>query len=177
MENITSYTSSFLDSLNHSNFTENITNTSYELLSNVSDFNFPLNTNKLLLPTWWKLFDEKYLRHSLQWTIALTIAYFLILIIGVIGNVMVILVVLLRPKMRSVTNIFIMNLAVADLFVIVFCVAGTLFSHVSARKLPFILNLSPFSKIISQDTKKLNTKFTTTYLFQLGYLAHFLAKV
>ncbi len=137
MENVTIQNQSFYESVYDLdlNFTDNFTEIYYEKSVNSSYSNIFLDTNKLLLPTWWKLFDEKYLRHSIQWTIVLTIAYFLILIIGVIGNVMVILVVALRPKMRSVTNLFIMNLAVADLFVIVFCVAGTLLSHVFARKL------------------------------------------
>lgn len=86
------------------------------------------------LDIWWNVFDEQYLRHSLGWTFTLVTAYTLILIIGVIGNIMVILVVALRPQMRTVTNMFIMNLAVADLFVIWFCVPGTLVSNVFQRK-------------------------------------------
>ncbi len=87
-----------------------------------------------LSESWWNVFDERYFRHSLEWTITLIIAYMLILVIGVIGNCMVILVVILRPRMRSVTNIFIMNLAVADLFVIVFCVCPTLLANLFKRK-------------------------------------------
>ncbi len=101
------------------------------------DGNFSnLNTSEgyMLNESWWNVFDEKYLRHSMAWTITLIVAYMLILIVGVIGNFMVILVISLRPQMRSVTNMFIMNLAVADLFVIVFCVPATLLSNIFTRK-------------------------------------------
>ncbi len=87
-----------------------------------------------LLESWWNVFDERYLRHGLGWTITLIIAYMSILVAGVIGNVMVVLVVLLRPQMRTVTNMFITNLAVADLFVIVFCVPSTLLANIFSRK-------------------------------------------
>ncbi len=63
------------------------------------------------------------------------IAYISILVIGVIGNLMVILVNLLRPQMRTVTDMFIMNLAGADLFVVVFVVPLTLLANICARKL------------------------------------------
>ncbi len=89
---------------------------------------------ELLVQSWWNVFDQRFLRHGWGWTITLIIAYMSILVAGVIGNVMVILVVSLRRQMRTVTNMFIMNLAVADLFVIVFCVPSTLLANIFARK-------------------------------------------
>lgn len=93
---------------------------------------FPLAV--LLKESWWNVFNEKYLRHSWGWTVTLISVYVFILVAGVIGNCMVILVVALRPKMKTVTNIFIMNLAVADLFVIVFGVGPTLLANIFQRK-------------------------------------------
>lgn len=93
------------------------------------------------------IFDKRNLRHSVGWTVALIIAYVLILIIGIIGNCMVILVVLLRPQMRTVTNMFIMNLAVADLFVIVFCLPATLLANVLTRKWKPLLSLCLFIRL------------------------------
>ncbi len=130
------YTASLLNSsssvfsVEHYNPTRN-----YDSLERASDSesNFPLA--KLLQESWWNVFDDKYFRHSWEWTLTLIIAYMTILIAGVIGNSMVILVVLQRHQMRTVTNIFIMNLAVADLFVIVFCVGPTLLANVLQRKL------------------------------------------
>lgn len=87
-----------------------------------------------LFESWWNIFDPKYLKHGCGWTITLIIAYLTILVVGVIGNLVVILVVLMRRQMRTVTNLFIMNLAVADFFVIVFCVPSTLLANVFSRK-------------------------------------------
>ncbi len=92
-----------------------------------------------VLENWWSVFDQKYLRHSIEWTIVLLIAYIFILVTGTIGNFMVILVVVKRPQMRTITNIFIMNLAVADLLVIVFCVPVTLLANAFSRKSTKIL--------------------------------------
>ncbi len=128
------------------NFTDTLANVSLEISTEQMDisketYNTPTNGSDNLFPlailweeSWWNVFDEKYLRHSWEWTVTLITAYILILIAGVIGNCMVILVVLLRPQMRTVTNIFIMNLAVADLFVILFCVGPTLLANVFLRK-------------------------------------------
>ncbi len=96
----------------------------------------PFLSADLLEQNWWNVFDQRYFRHSTEWTVILIVAYMLILVVGVIGNSMVILVVVLRPQMRTVTNMFIMNLAVADLFVIVFCAPATLLSNIFQRKSP-----------------------------------------
>ncbi len=65
----------------------------------------------LLLENWWNIFGQRYVRHGWGWTITITVAYLLILIVELIGNLMVILVVSLRRKMRTVTTMFILNLA------------------------------------------------------------------
>lgn len=56
-------------------------------------------------------------------------AYCLISMIGVVGNVAVFIVVTKSPQMRTLTNKFIGNLAVADLLVNVVCVPFTLVSN------------------------------------------------
>ncbi len=101
-------------------------------LANGSVNLFPLAL--LLEESWWNVFDPKYLRHSWEWTIALITAYMLVFMAGLIGNIMVILVVLFRPQIRTVTNMLIMNLAVADLFVIIFCVGPTLLANILERE-------------------------------------------
>lgn len=94
----------------------------------------PIGRNEQLSPEY---LDERCLRHGWRWTITMIIAYMPILVAGVIENLMVTLVVLLRSQMRTVTNIFIMNLAVAALFVTGFCVPSTLLANIFARKLFF----------------------------------------
>ena len=54
-------------------------------------------------------------------TILVTFFYRLIYIFGITGNVMVILVVWRNKTMRNSTNVFLVNLSVADLCVILIC--------------------------------------------------------
>lgn len=74
------------------------------------------------------------LKYSNFWTASFTIAYSLIFILGFVGNVIVISVISSKPQMRTVTNIFICNLAVADLLVVLFCVPVTLAANIFIRK-------------------------------------------
>lgn len=62
------------------------------------------------------------------------VAYLIVFIVGLIGNSFVIAVVFRAPRMRTVTNFFIVNLALADILVIVFCVPPTLMSSIFVRK-------------------------------------------
>lgn len=49
----------------------------------------------------------------------------LIGILGLVGNSLVVLVVAANPGMRSTTNILIINLAIADLLFVLFCIPFT----------------------------------------------------
>ncbi|CAF1107044.1 unnamed protein product [Rotaria sordida] len=53
------------------------------------------------------------------------ILYVIVFIVGTIGNLLVIIVIQRNRSMRTVTNMFIMNLAAADLLVLVFCLPAT----------------------------------------------------
>lgn len=58
---------------------------------------------------------------QLGYIISFTIAFFLIGIIGIVGNILVIFVIFNDKKMRkSLTNMLIVNLAVADSIIMVF---------------------------------------------------------
>ncbi|EEC18662.1 allatostatin receptor, putative [Ixodes scapularis] len=57
--------------------------------------------------------------------IVVPILFGAIAVVGFFGNALVVLVVLCNPQMRSTTNILIINLAMADLLFIVFCVPFT----------------------------------------------------
>ncbi|KAM8706936.1 hypothetical protein ACLKA7_011096 [Drosophila subpalustris] len=74
-------------------------------------------------------FDPLY-RHSLAMSIVFCVAYILVFLVGLIGNSFVIAVVLRAPRMRTVTNYFIVNLAIADILVIVFCLPATLIGNI-----------------------------------------------
>lgn len=73
-------------------------------------------------------------RHSLAMTVVYCVAYLIVFIVGFVGNCFVIAVVYRSPRMRTVTNFFIVNLAVADILVIVFCLPATLMSNIFVRK-------------------------------------------
>ncbi|XP_031618626.1 neuropeptide SIFamide receptor-like [Contarinia nasturtii] len=73
---------------------------------------------------------ELLYRHSVTLTAVYCVAYVIVFIVGLIGNSFVIAVVLRSPRMRTVTNYFIVNLAVADILVIVFCLPATLMSNI-----------------------------------------------
>lgn len=79
---------------------------------------------------------ELFYRHSMAMTAVYCIAYLLVFAVGIIGNFFVIAVVFRSPRMRTVTNFFIVNLAVADILVIIFCLPATLMSNIFVRKYP-----------------------------------------
>ncbi|KAK6185598.1 hypothetical protein SNE40_007798 [Patella caerulea] len=55
-----------------------------------------------------------------------TLLYVIIFIVGIIGNGLVITVVAINKDMRNSTNTFLVNLAVADLLVILICMPPAL---------------------------------------------------
>lgn len=84
---------------------------------------------------------DMFYRHSMAMTTMYCVAYLLVFALGIVGNFFVIAVVFRSPRMRTVTNFFIVNLAVADILVIVFCLPATLMSNIFVRKYIFLINL------------------------------------
>lgn len=54
--------------------------------------------------------------------------YFIIFVIALIGNIFVCYVVLMSPRMRTVTNYFILNLSIGDILITLLCVPFTCYS-------------------------------------------------
>lgn len=73
-------------------------------------------------------------RHSPILTTVYCVAYFLVFVIGLVGNCLVVAVVFRAPRMRTVTNLFIVNLAIADILVVVLCIPATLLSNIFVRE-------------------------------------------
>uniref|UniRef100_A0A182P2I5 G-protein coupled receptors family 1 profile domain-containing protein n=1 Tax=Anopheles epiroticus TaxID=199890 RepID=A0A182P2I5_9DIPT len=74
--------------------------------------------------------DPAYeLRYSILGTVLLTVAYALVFILGLLGNISVVIVVKKSTMMRSPTNRFIVNLAYADLLVNFLCLPFTLIGN------------------------------------------------
>ncbi|XP_067326703.1 neuropeptide FF receptor 1-like [Anolis sagrei] len=67
-----------------------------------------------------------YYQHSLPIAASYTVAYLLIFVFCMLGNGLVCFIILRNRRMRTVTNLFILNLAISDLLVGIFCVPTTL---------------------------------------------------
>ncbi|XP_055614813.1 RYamide receptor-like [Toxorhynchites rutilus septentrionalis] len=78
---------------------------------------------------------------SLRFQIVIFLAYSSIFLLSIVGNVAVFLVVYLLPRMKTVTNTFIANLALGDMLMAIFCIP---FSFLSI----FILQHWPFGEAI-----------------------------
>ncbi|XP_041364529.1 neuropeptide receptor 15-like [Gigantopelta aegis] len=89
----------------------------------------------------------------------LSIIFCLIVTVGVIGNGLVVLVVLLDVKMRqSVTNLFIMNLAIADLLIMLFGVPEIVQFVINRGWIlePFLCKMNRFILVVSLYTSVLS---------------------
>ena len=75
--------------------------------------------------------------HKSHFTIVLLVLYSVIFTVGLVGNSLVIIVVIKCRHMRTVTNMFLMNLSIGDLLVVVVC-------------MPF--SLAPYVYMVSNNT-------------------------
>ncbi|XP_029917069.1 neuropeptide FF receptor 1 like 2 [Myripristis murdjan] len=67
-----------------------------------------------------------YYQHSLHVAACYILAYLFIFLLCMVGNVLVCLIVMGNRRMHTVTNLFILNLAISDLLVGIFCIPTTL---------------------------------------------------
>lgn len=74
------------------------------------------------------------------------IAYGIVFVVGVLGNIAVVLVVFKTTRMRSPTNQFIANLAIADLLVNFLCLPFTLIGNLFPGKLKNKIKEKPKTK-------------------------------
>lgn len=91
--------------------------------------------------------------------VILSVLFFVVGFVGILGNSLVIIVILIDRKMRnSVTNLFIMNLAVADLLIMLFGIPeivqfmlnrGWLLGAILCKLDRFILVLSLYVSVLS----------------------------
>lgn len=82
--------------------------------------------------------------NSVSWLLALYSGIFLL---AMVGNLLVIFTLVQNKRMRTITNLFLLNLAVSDLFLGVFCMPFTLvgtilrnfiFGEIMCKLLPFL---------------------------------------
>ena len=74
--------------------------------------------------------QNHYTAFELKIAILISITFGITIIVGIIGNSLVLLTILLQKQMRSTTNILILNLAFAELLFILLCVPFTGFNYV-----------------------------------------------
>nr|CAD2153686.1 unnamed protein product [Meloidogyne enterolobii] len=96
--------------------------------------------------------------------LAIAIVFIPITVIGIFGNILVLLVIALNTQMHDSTSLFISNLALADLLFLTFCVPVTALSYVSKSW--------PFSDSVCYITVSL--QYITCYVsvWTLVLLAH-----
>ncbi|CAD7089962.1 unnamed protein product [Hermetia illucens] len=66
-------------------------------------------------------------------SVVVPVFFGMIAVTGLFGNSLVILVVIANPQMRSTTNLLIVNLAVADLLFVIFCIPFTATDYVLSQ--------------------------------------------
>lgn len=79
--------------------------------------------------------EDLMYRYPWQVNVVLLVGYVSVFVIGLIGNLCVIVVVMRTPRMRgSVTNRLIVNLACVDIVVLLICVPSNLLSNLIHRE-------------------------------------------
>ncbi|KAK0041068.1 cholecystokinin receptor, partial [Biomphalaria pfeifferi] len=75
---------------------------------------------------------ESFLKECMSWMQGSRVSYFIIIpyllifLLSVVGNVLVILTLVRHKKMRTITNMYLLNLAFSDLLLALFCMPFTL---------------------------------------------------
>lgn len=96
--------------------------------------------------------------------------YSIIFLLAVIGNSLVILTLVQNKRMRTITNLFLLNLSISDLFLGVFCMPFTLvgtvlrdfvFGELMCKLLPYLQGLCAFFAFCAL------AEFSAFYCFQL----------
>lgn len=122
--------------------------------------------------------DCKYYYHEFDFELVHSIVvvvvplfFGIIGILGLAGNLLVIVVVAANPGMRSTTNILIINLAVADLLFVIFCIPFT--------ATDFVLPYWPFGNVWCKIVQYLIivTAYASIYTLVLMSLDRYLAVV
>ncbi|GBN09924.1 Neuropeptide SIFamide receptor [Araneus ventricosus] len=108
------------------------------LLEETPDSNLELNmtsvVNSNASDSEYENVTHPWYRHSPEIAAVFCVAYSLVFVLGILGNSFVVSVVMRSPRMRTVTNYFIVNLALADILVLIFCLPATLLGNIIFRK-------------------------------------------
>ena len=88
---------------------------------------------------------DQYLRLG-PLNVVLIVLYGIVFIIGLLGNILVILVIIRFKRMRTVTNLFLVNLTMGDVLVILICIPLTLGNQIYTKWIygEVLCKLAPF---------------------------------
>lgn len=75
-----------------------------------------------------------FLKQSLVMVVILSFAYVVVFFLSIVNNSLVVAVIYRNPQLRTITNIFIANLAVADILVSILVLPITLLSNLFQGK-------------------------------------------
>ena len=118
-----------LDYFNHSNSSQNHGDKFSLYQDNPCHHNASTSVNETF-----EQYEFPIYRHSLGTTIVYSVAYLFVFVVGLVGNILVMMVVYRTRVMKTTVFYFLFNLALADLLVIIFCVPITLISNVYTGK-------------------------------------------
>ncbi|XP_069119135.1 QRFP-like peptide receptor [Argopecten irradians] len=126
---------------------------------NISLFDSAGNFNPDLLPdSFFNTIQEDFYGRKKPMTIMLMILYSAAFIFGLLGNIFVIAVVIQYQHMRTLTNVFLVNLTVGDLLVVCICIPMTLGSYIYSDYIfgNFLCKLTPFLQGTAVAVSSLN---------------------
>ncbi|XP_025193230.1 allatostatin-A receptor-like [Melanaphis sacchari] len=144
----------------------------YEMCRNISGANVPICAdNSTEFIDFNNTDDDEILQVERIVSLAVPILFGIIVVVGLLGNLLVVIVVMANQQMRSTTNLLIINLALADLLFIVFCVPFT--------AVDYMLPYWPFGDVWCKMVQYLIvvTAYASVYTLVLMSLDRFLAVV
>ncbi|KAK6173960.1 hypothetical protein SNE40_017326 [Patella caerulea] len=107
-------------------------------------------------------------RHKEPFNIVLMVVYAITMLAGLVGNAFVILVVVRQRHMRTLTNVFFLNLTIGDLLVLIICIPITLgnylyrdwvYGEIMCKVTPFLQGTAVSVSVFSMLAISINRYF------------------
>lgn len=117
-------------------FSDPLDNDNQTLPKLAESFNFSSGNGSAILANATR-HKEIFYTYPAAVSVMLFLVYSIVFVVGIIGNCFVLAVVYRAPRMRTVTNFFIANLAFADILVIVVCLPINLVANLVTREYLF----------------------------------------
>jgi hypothetical protein len=105
------------------------------------------------------LWNKTFQTHtSFLFSCVLTFTYAVIFLIGLIANIFVIVMIIKRRRMRTLTNRFLLNLAISDLIATLVCLPPTAYHYHDKRWIfgEFLCRFVPFMQGKTNNCREMN---------------------